>query len=817
LNWIHKPFPGFFLHENLTVAPYFLPGWTGGTAGIKPLDRVVGVNGRGISDRRLFYNLVNGAPAGSEFRYRIIRDGVPLQLTVRSMDFSFYHWFLAFGLFMVVGLGFLIIGAAPYYYYAPSPAALPLCAMVIAVFVWFGTIFDFVGAGTFPKELRFFALTLTPITAIHMALILKTGSGLRRSHPRLLACIYSIAVIIAALNSITFFGPIGTWIEIFRLGYIYLCVGAVVFLLIIVSALREPLTDLERSRLRVMLAGAFLGFLLPTSGAVLTSSFQWSIPYNLSLVPTVFFPLSMAYALLKYSLFDLGNALKLAISRVILTALLLAIYGAVAFLLVPWAGARSNDPLVPLFFSLVVVVLFNPLLRRIEKVVNVYIYGQDYDAANVQIEVSLFLRSLSIPRLLSQGFVDRVVAAIGLQRAALAYRPTKSGDYLTAATEAEIETGRAAAAAVYCLWSRGEATRYHAVSRSEVTTNPAFRMTRNAFLEIFDRWRAELLIPVVFEREIRGFVAFAKKHSGREYSADDLRLLTTLTDQLALSLENGRLLEESERSKEEYRRLYREAELAKQKLVETDRIKKHFVANICHELRTPVSTIIGYGEVLLDPAFRGDSRLILERLVDNGQGLSLLMDNLLNFSRMETGGVFTEFETVDLHEIITALEMMSRRIIRGRPIDFAVTFGTDIPAVRTDPKKLQQILVNLLTNALKFTERGRIEIAVEPWFDDERAWLEIGVSDSGIGIKREDLDLIFEEFRQLDGSSTRQYGGTGVGLSVCKKIAESIGGTLRVESDFGVGSRFTLSIPIDPPPEMVRVGGSAFDAPRALL
>jgi signal transduction histidine kinase len=203
--------------------------------------------------------------------------------------------------------------------------------------------------------------------------------------------------------------------------------------------------------------------------------------------------------------------------------------------------------------------------------------------------------------------------------------------------------------------------------------------------------------------------------------------------------------------------------------------------------------------------------------VDNGQGLSLLMDNLLNFSRMETGGVFTEFETVDLHEIITALEMMSRRIIRGRPIDFAVTFGTDIPAVRTDPKKLQQVLVNLLTNALKFTERGRIEIAVEPWFDDERAWLEIGVSDSGIGIKREDLDLIFEEFRQLDGSSTRQYGGTGVGLSVCKKIAESIGGTLRVESDFGVGSRFTLSIPIDPPPEMVRVGGSAFDAPRALL
>jgi signal transduction histidine kinase len=762
----------------------------------------------------VLYELVRELPAGSEFRYDLARNGVSLRLSVRSMDLSFYHWFLAFGLFMVVGFGFLMIGAAPYYHYASSPAALPLCATVIAVFVWFGTIFDFVTAGTFPKELRFYGLALTPITAIHMALILKTGDALRRSHPRLLASLYGLGVIVAALNSWAFSGPIETWNLIFRLGYVYLCVGAVVFLLVIASALHAPITDLERSRLRVILAGAFLGFLLPTAGAVLTSSFQWSIPYNLALVPTVFFPLSIAYALLKYSLFDLGNALKVAITRVVLTALLLAIYGAVALLIVPWAGAGGNDPLVPFFFSVAVVVVFNPLLRRVEQGVNVYIYGQGYDAVSVQNDVSLFLRSLSVPTLLSQGFIDRLVAAIGIESAALAYPLRKLGDPLAAADRAEADGG---AAAVNCLWSRGEATRYQPVSRSEVTTNPALRPLRNSLLEIFDRWGAELLIPVVFEREIRGFVAFGKKRSGREYSADDLRLLSSLTDQLALSLENGRLYEESEKSKEEYRRLYREAELAKQKLVETDRIKKHFVANICHELRTPVSTIIGYGEVLLDPAYRGDSRPLLEKLVDNGQGLSLLMDNLLDFSRMEAGGVFTEFENVELDEIISALDMMSRRIIRGRPIDFRVTFDTDIRMVRTDPKKLQQVLVNLLTNALKFTERGKIEITIETRLCQARGWLEISVSDTGIGIKREDLEVIFEDFRQLDGSSTRHYGGTGVGLSVCKKIADSIGGRLRVESQFGVGSRFSLSIPLEPTPEMMGLGAAAFEAPRALL
>jgi signal transduction histidine kinase len=251
--------------------------------------------------------------------------------------------------------------------------------------------------------------------------------------------------------------------------------------------------------------------------------------------------------------------------------------------------------------------------------------------------------------------------------------------------------------------------------------------------------------------------------------------------------------------------------------VETDRIKKHFVANICHELRTPVSTIIGYGEVLLDPGYRGDRRPILEKLVDNGQGLSLLMDNLLNFSRMETSGVFTEFEAVDLHEIITTLEMMSRRIIRGRPIEFRVAFDTDVSVVRTDAKKLQQVLVNLLTNALKFTERGTIGLAVVTRLCHECAWLEITVSDTGIGIKPEDLEVIFDDFRQLDGSSTRHYGGTGVGLSVCKKIADSIGGKLRVESQFGVGSRFTVAIPIDPPPDIVGFGVGAFEAARMVV
>jgi signal transduction histidine kinase len=521
---------------------------------------------------------------------------------------------------------------------------------------------------------------------------------------------------------------------------------------------------------------------------VLTSSFQWPIPYNIALVPTVFFPLSVAYALLKYSLFDLGNALKVALSRVALTALLLVMYALVVFLLGPWVGIYDEGPLVPLFFSVLVVIVFNPLLRWIEAVVDRYIYRQEYDPGQVQKEVSLFLRSLAPPPVLASGFLRRVTARMGIEAANLAYRPKQAREYLTAGTEQDT---RVASEAVQLLSACPEGTNYHGLSRGEVTTNPLYRENRNALLNIFNRSGSELLMPLIFEQDVRGFVSFGAKRSRREYSAEDLRVLVVLTDQLALSLENGRLYEESVKA-------YGEADATNKKLLEMDRVKKQFVANICHELRTPVSTIIGYSEVLLDPDFSGDARDMLRRLVNNGQELAQLMDNLLNFSRMEADTAYTQFEVVKLREILTALEMMTQRLIRERPIEFRINMESPIETIESDGQKLQQILVQLLTNAVKFTEKGRIEVNVRTVPDEQGQSVEIAVADTGIGIDKQNYELIFEDFRQLDGSSTRQYGGTGVGLGLCQRLARALGGKISVTSELGMGSVFKLLLPLMP-------------------
>ena len=314
-------------------------------------------------------------------------------------------------------------------------------------------------------------------------------------------------------------------------------------------------------------------------------------------------------------------------------------------------------------------------------------------------------------------------------------------------------------------------------------------------------------MPLVYEREVRGAVAFGARRSGREYSAEDYRLLGTLVQQLALSLENGRLYEESLQA-------YRRVEASNRKLIEMDRRKKDFVANICHELRTPISTIIGFAEVLRDPNSKADPRDILNRLVNNGQELSDLMDNLMNFSRMESDAGSAQFELVKLREILAALEMMTQRLIRERPIEFGIHIEAPVETIESDGQKLQQILVQLLTNALKFTEKGRIELSIRTRTHDSEQYLEIAVADTGIGIRHEDQKVIFEDFRQLDGSSTRQYGGTGLGLGLCRKLAAALGGEIRVASELGVGSVFSLLLPIRSSPPRTE---TVFEAEPQLL
>ena len=794
-QWINRPFPGFFLYGNLAVTPDFLPQWSGNREGLRFLDRVLAVQGEALKHPRAVYDLVRRAPPGSQFRYAVEREGKRFEVIIPSMQFSFHDWLLSFGIYLLAAMGFLAIGVTPFYFRSTSPAAAPLFLMVSAIFLWFAATFDFMTAQLVPKEVRIFAFTMTPSAGIHLGLLLTKGEAIRKRHLPYLLIIYGISILLGLFYSLAFYAEIGVWHWALRLSYGYSCLAALVFLALLWAELRKPISDLERLRLRVVFFGSILGFFLPTFGTVLTSFFYLAIPYNLLLIPAVFFPLSVAYALLKYNLFDLDVVLKVGLTRGALTGALLLIYVLLVSVLSPLLGIYEKDSVVALFFSILVVIVFNPLLRWIEGVMNRFLFRKEYNPIQLQSEVSLLLRSLSKPQAIAARYLRLVTERVEIETASLFFRSQEQGKHLTISLGGEANGAKEILPHLHSLWIRYFGAGKRGVSKSEVESDPACQENRSELLRIFTELKAELVISMTFEKGVVGLVSLGKKRSGRAYSADDFGLLCLLADQLALSLENGMLFEESEKTKEDYRRLYNQSQALNQKLVEVDRLKKQFVANISHELRTPISTILGYSEVLLDASFAGDRRAILERVVGNGQELSQLMDSLLDFSRIETGSTEATLQEVSVREVLESLETMTKRLIKGRPIRLRVQIEPLLDVIETDPKKLQQILMQLLTNALKFTEKGEIALEMKSRLENGNVFVEISVSDTGIGINKRDQEVIFEEFRQLDGSSTRQYGGTGLGLGLCRRLVQSLGGRIAVESEPGQGSMFSLMLP----------------------
>jgi signal transduction histidine kinase len=239
-----------------------------------------------------------------------------------------------------------------------------------------------------------------------------------------------------------------------------------------------------------------------------------------------------------------------------------------------------------------------------------------------------------------------------------------------------------------------------------------------------------------------------------------------------------------------------ELTIANEKLGEASKLKSQFLANVNHELRTPVSAIIGYAHLVLRATEGEISRLQrdnLEDLLRNAERLLGQIDSLLEFSKIEAGKVEMHLEPVKVNEVIHAAISTIEPTLNGGGVRIIREIAPGMSVLNTDREKLRQIILNLLDNAVKFTERGEIKIAAS----QQNGSLKLVVSDTGIGIEKDDLNKIFEEFHRGDSYSTKNYRGTGLGLAIVKQFVNLLGGEVAVESQLGKGSVFTVTLPLD--------------------
>jgi signal transduction histidine kinase/DNA-binding response OmpR family regulator/putative methionine-R-sulfoxide reductase with GAF domain len=291
--------------------------------------------------------------------------------------------------------------------------------------------------------------------------------------------------------------------------------------------------------------------------------------------------------------------------------------------------------------------------------------------------------------------------------------------------------------------------------------------------------------PLTSRGQILGLLGLGRQKGHPVLDEGALSFLEVVATNLGVAVENARL--------------YQGAVETAERLEEVDRLKTQFLANMSHELRTPLNSIIGFSRVILkeiDGPLTDMQKTDLQTVYESGQHLLSLINNILDIVKIEAGKMEVSIEEVDLKPVITSVMSTAVALVKDKSVELQTSLPDDLPLIQADSRRVRQVLLNLVGNSAKFTEEGFIR--VEAKSDGEE--VTISVVDSGVGIPKDKLEMIFEAFTQVDASSTRRAGGTGLGLSICQSFVEMHGGRIWVESEFGKGSTFSFNLPIEGPP-----------------
>jgi signal transduction histidine kinase len=293
-------------------------------------------------------------------------------------------------------------------------------------------------------------------------------------------------------------------------------------------------------------------------------------------------------------------------------------------------------------------------------------------------------------------------------------------------------------------------------------------------------YRGLLAVPLLREESLVGGLVIFRKSPGT-FAPETVELVQTLANQSVLAIENAELFEELERKGRE--------------LAAASRHKSEFLANMSHELRTPLNAVLGYAELIQDgiygevPDKMGD---VLERIQQNGRHLLGLINDVLDLSKIEAGQLTLSPVDYSMRELVLDVVSATEALAAEKKLALEVDAPADLPPGRGDERRLTQVLLNLVSNAIKFTEAGAVKIRASA----ADGSFHVAVSDTGVGIAEGDRERIFEEFQQVDTSSTRRKGGTGLGLAIARRIVELHGGRIWVESTPGQGSTFAFTLPL---------------------
>jgi len=556
-------------------------------------------------------------------------------------------------------------------------------------------------------------------------------------------------------------------------------------------AYRRTASSFHRNRAMLILIGTSL-----TIGAGFIDIMRFALAKSLPALDKVYPPgipanmicaLLLGMAIIRYRMFDVSVAVKKYSMYALAGGLITGVLAVVTRVAERAFDLEAKSALwIVLPLGLIVTVLMGPLGQAIEDRVQRLMFSRRRGSHDTLIALSTRMGRILDMDALMHALVHGVLRGVPLTHCALLLEAEEGRHFAVALEEAAIEQAPKASPvrgnSRLLEWLRQTDD---VLVKDELKLNPRLVDFFEGAEDELEELHASLVVALKTENKMIGILLLGEKLSGEIFDDRELQVLRLLASQAAISLENARLYEELGESNAQ--------------LLQASRLKSQFLAGVSHELRTPLNSIIGFSKVLLN-RIDGDLNERQEKYVrsvhTSSQHLLGLINSILDISSIEAGRLALDQAEFELAALIDECVEVSLPLARGKPIKLDKSVAFDLPTMSGDRAKIRQVLLNLLSNAIKFTPGGRVSVGVKLGGDG----IHVAVSDTGVGIRKEDLGRLFEPFERLENPVSRDVGGTGLGLAISKKFVELHGGKMWAESRENTGSTFHFTLPCAPVP-----------------